>query len=574
MSQIHVEVLLPARCRQRGGQRRVTPRPGSTPLSSFPGDYLLTTALILLMAGSVSQAQPSQPASAPRVITLDDALRLAEPKSELVTIAEAGVTRAESEQRRVHSEWLPQVSALASYDRALASEFSGLFDSFGPSCTPLTIDTQAPLPDRVAEIERALRDCPPTGNVFGGGASESDDGEALPFGRPNTYRLNVAFSQTIYTGGRLRAQEDQARLARTNAALNLSSTRAQLALDVAQAYFDALLSERIVAIAEATLAQAEGTAEQVRQQREAGRIAEFDLLRAQVTRDSQRPEVIRRRNARDVAFLRLKQLVELPLDLPIQLVADLEEAVLPPPAARFAEAIASAEAGIASARERTAVTQATNDVQQREAGVRIARAQRLPSVSVNSAYGPVAYPTVVPSFGDFRTNWTIGATAQMPLFTGGRIKAEETMARADLVETQARLQLTRELATLDEASTRLQLADARAAWEATAGIVQQARRAYEIADLRYREGLSTQLELSDARLLLAQAHVSRAQAARDVQLVRVKLALLPDLPLSTTGAVTVPQAPAQQQQAPATPPSPTTSAAAAATPTRTGSQRE
>ena len=527
------------------------------------------------MAGSASQAQP-RPGPAPRVITLDDALRLAEPKSELVTIAEAGVTRAESEQRRVHSEWLPQVSALASYDRALASEFSGLFDSFGPSCTPLAIDTQAPLPDRVAEIERALRDCPPTGNVFGGGASESDDGEALPFGRPNTYRLNVAFSQTIYTGGRLRAQDDQARLARTNATLNLSSTRAQLALDVAQAYFDALLSERLVSIAEATLAQAESTAEQVRQQREAGRIAEFDLLRAQVTRDSQRPEVIRRRNARDVAFLRLKQLVELPLDTPIQLVANLEDAVLPPPAARFAEAIASAEAGIAAARERTAVTQATNDVQQREAGVRIVRAQRLPSVSVNSAYGPVAYPAVAPSFGDFRTNWTVGASAQMPLFTGGRIKAEETMARADLMETQARLQLTRELATLDEASTRLQLADARAAWEATAGIVQQAQRAYEIADLRYREGLSTQLELSDARLLLAQAHVSRAQAARDVQLVRVKLALLPDLPLSTTGAVTVPQAAAQQpqQQAPATPSSPATSAAAATAPTRTGSQRE
>jgi outer membrane protein TolC len=272
----------------------------------------------------------------------------------------------------------------------------------------------------------------------------------------------------------------------------------------------------------------------------------------------------------------LKQLLDVPLDTPIELVANLEDAVLPPPAERFAEAIASAEAGIAAARERTAIRQATNDVQQREAGVRIARAQRLPSVSVNSAYGPVAYPAVVPSLGDFRTNWTIGASVQMPIFTGGRIKADETMARADLVETQARLQLTRELATLDEASTRLQLADARAAWEATAGTVQQAQRAYEIADLRYREGLSTQLELSDARLLLAQAHVSRAQAARDVQLVRVKLALLPDLPLSSTGAVTMPQAPAQaqqQQQSPAAPASPSTSAAAATAPTRTGSER-
>jgi outer membrane protein TolC len=434
----------------------------------------------------------------------------------------------------------------------------------------LTIDNQAPLSDRVAEIERALRDCPPTGNLFGGGTDDEDSTRSLPFGRSNTYRLNLSFSQNVYTGGRLQAQEIRARLGRENAALTLTSTRAQVALDVAQAYFDAVLSDRLVAIAEATLAQAEGTAEQVRLQREAGRIAEFDLLRAQVTRDSQRPEVIRRRNARDVAYLRLKQLLDLPLDSPIQLVSTLEEPVLPPPAARFAQVIASAEAGTGS-RVRTAVTQAGNDVQQREAGVKIAKAQRLPSVSVNSAYGRVAYPANVPGFGDFRTNWTIGATAQVPVFTGGRLKADEASARADLVETQARLQLTRELATLDEASTRLELANARAAWESTAGIVQQAQRAYEIADLRYREGLSTQLELSDARLLLQQAQASRAQAARDVQLVRVKLALLPDLPLSTGGTVPAAQTPAQPPAA-AEAPAPAASSAGAST--RPGSQRE
>ena len=68
--------------------------------------------------------------------------------------------------------------------------------------------------------------------------------------------------------------------------------------------------------------------------------------------------------------------------------------------------------------------------------------------------------------------------------------------------------------------------------------MQQAQRAYEIAELRYREGLSTQLELSDARLLLQQAQANRAQAARDVQVARVRLALLPDLPLTNTGANT------------------------------------
>ena len=69
-------------------------------------------------------------------------------------------------------------------------------------------------------------------------------------------------------------------------------------------------------------------------------------------------------------------------------------------------------------------------------------------------------------------------------------------------------------------------------WEASAGTVQQAQRAYEIAEIRYREGLSTQLELSDARLLLVQAQANRAQAGRDLQVARVHVALLPDLPLA------------------------------------------
>ena len=495
-------------------------------------------------AGATPQAQP-----APRVMSLDDVLALAGETSEQVTIAQAGVTRAESQERRARSEWLPQLSASASYDRALASEFEGLFDSTGPPCTPFALDSQAPLGDRVSEIERALRDCPPTGNLFGGSSGGDDDGDqTLPFGRPNTYRVNLAFSQAVYTGGRLTAQRTQARLGRASAGLSLSTTRAQLMLDVAEAFFEAALSDRLVVIAEATLAQAERTADQVAQQRQAGRLAEFDLLRAQVTRDSQRPEVIRRRNARDIAYLRLKQLLDLSLDTPLQLVADLENAVLPPPAATLASALATAESG-RDGRERIALVQAGNDVQQREAAVQVARAQRLPTVSLSSSYGGVAYPSAVPAFGDFRANWTVGAVAQVPVLTGGRIKAEEMSARADLAETQARLQLARELATLDDASARLELTNARSAWEATSGTVQQATRAYEIAELRYREGVSTQLELTDARLLLQQAQSNRAQAARDVQVARVRLALLPDLPLATPASAQQPQQSAPPAQA-------------------------
>ena len=126
-----------------------------------------------------------------------------------------------------------------------------------------------------------------------------------------------------------------------------------------EAYFDAVLSDRLVAIAEATLAQAEQTAEQVRQQREAGRMAEFDLLRSQVTRDNQRPEVIRRRNARDVAYLRLKQLLDIPLDTPVQLAVDLEKRVAAARPRHGSPAIAAAESGQATARRTASLRRTT-----------------------------------------------------------------------------------------------------------------------------------------------------------------------------------------------------------------------
>src|SRR4029078_209499 len=88
------------------------------------------------------------------------------------------------------------------------------------------------------------------------------------------------------------------------------------------------------------------------------------------------------------------------------------------------------------------------------------------------------------------------------------------------------------------------LAEARAAWEASQGTASQAARAYSIAEVRSREGISTQLELSDSRILLEQAVANRALAARNLQVARVKLALLPDIPRQTAGAT---QAQAQSQ---------------------------
>ena len=501
-------------------------------------------------------------------LTLEQVLALAETRSESIAIAQSAVRRAEADQARAHSGLLPQLSASASYDRALASEFSGVLDngSTTPPCAGFAPDQTAPIDVRVAELERAL-DCGAAGQDLLGTtpAVPGTGGLAdLPFGRKNTFRASLAFSQNVYSGGRNGAQAQIATVGRDTAQLGVTTARAQLLLDVTQAYYDAVLSDRLVSIAAATLQQSTATLEQTQAGFQAGTQPEFEVLRARVSRDSQTPLVIRQRVNREVALLRLKQLLDLPATYELRLADGLDNDTLAPPP-MFAERVAAIErviaaspaANAAPATElplppRTAVSQVEASVRLGEASLKLTEAQRMPSVALNSNYSRIAYPSnaLLPTFD--RSNWTIGASVQVPILTGGRQRADELAARTDLEQSRLRLQQTQELAELDTRSAWAELEAARAAWEATAGTVQQASRAYEIADVRYRAGVSTQLELTDSRLLLQQAEANRSQAARDLQVARVRVALLPDLPLGATGTtrtpVQVPAAPSQPQQ--------------------------
>jgi outer membrane protein TolC len=130
----------------------------------------------------------------------------------------------------------------------------------------------------------------------------------------------------------------------------------------------------------------------------------------------------------------------------------------------------------------------------------------------------------------------VGVGLSVPIFTGRRIKGDEMVAQANLDDAKARLQQTRELAVLDARTAIETLREAQAAWAASVGTVTQATRAYQIAELRYREGISTQIELTDQRIAQQQALANRAQAARNLQVARVRLGLIADLPLSSAGA--------------------------------------
>jgi outer membrane protein TolC len=106
------------------------------------------------------------------------------------------------------------------------------------------------------------------------------------------------------------------------------------------------------------------------------------------------------------------------------------------------------------------------------------------------------------------------------------------VAEANLIEAQQQLQQSREGAALDAQLAVVALEQAQAAYAASVGTDTQAEQAYRIAEVRFQEGISTQIELTEVRVQLEQARLQRVNAARDLELARLRLALLKDLPLT------------------------------------------
>ncbi|MEA2765528.1 MAG: hypothetical protein QOK07_1932 [Gemmatimonadaceae bacterium] len=499
-------------------------------------------------------------------ISLEEAVRTAESQSEAIRIARAGVQRAQGQQYQARSQRYPQLGGSAGYTRTLASQFSSTggsapaIDTTKPATPPSPCDQYllgptATTAQRLAGLEDASR-CALGTNPFSSFGS-------LGFGAKNQYNLGLSLSQNLFAGGRIQAQNAVANAGRRSAEIELAAQRAQLRLDVTQEYFDAALADRLVALAESSAVQTENVLKQTQLARTVGNVSEFELLRAQVSAANQRPIVIQRQSDREVAYLRLKQLLNIPLDSPVQLTTAVDDVT-----AINSALEAAGLGGDTSATSRATVREAAAAIDAQRGLLKVAKAQRFPTLALTSQYGKVAFPlTNFPQSGDFRTNWTVGLASQIPLFTGGRIKGEQLVAEANVREAQARYDQVREFAALDSRVTLSNLFQARSAWQASLGTAEQARRAYSIAEVRYKEGISTQLELNDARILLEQAVTNRALAARNLQVARVKLALLPDLPLQTTGATqSQAQTITQQQQ------SQTTQQTQAAQQTLTGQQ--
>lgn len=433
---------------------------------------LLVAIMVQAMALSVA-AQESMP------LTLYESLVRAVEHNESFLIAEEERVRAAAQVGQARAEALPTIRFFGDYTR-----------NFEQSKLPLTISDES-------------------GAIL--------DRWWITMGAENSSNWGFTATQSIWQGGRVFAAWAAARLY----SKYVDQVRRQAWLDlqqgVATAYFDALLAEQQVEVARRSLELAIDTRDVVQKKYEQGQISEYDLLRAEVQVANIRPQVLQAENGQKLALTNLRNLLGIEAGVPLQLSPSVADSA--------AWETESLEVLISRARgRRPEPLQAELEVSMREKAVSVARADHFPSLELSGNYMVSAYREKL-GFNHWQRTpaWSATLTLSIPIFEGMRISSGVSQAKVDLVQARLRERSVNKRVTLDVESAQNSFLEAQERLGSQAETVLQAERGYEIANLRYQEGVGTQLEVSDAMLALTTARLNKSNAMRDYQVARTNL---------------------------------------------------
>lgn len=362
----------------------------------------------------------------------------------------------------------------------------------------------------------------------------------LQFGADNTWASTITFSQPLFeaqafigvgAASRFKALQQEVLRGR---AMNLV-TRVRLA------YYSLLLAQEDLRLIENSLARVRQSLEETRALNRAGLASEYDVLRLQVEVANLEPNL--RRTANAVSQARRNLAIELNLEGMENLSVTGSLAAMDPEsleANRGANREILETVGVRDAIEMDPgqlvglALQSRSDLGQlelteklRTAELRVQQVEYFPTISLFGNFAVNGQSNGRPDwFGDEATRATsklVGVQVSLPIFTG--LKRDARIDRQRAVLNQARNQS--QLAQLQaESQVKTLLEQAQEALQRARGqklAVTQAQRGFEIASAQYREGLSSQLELTDAEVALRQSEFNYAQAVFDFLVARAQL---------------------------------------------------
>lgn len=423
-------------------------------------NIIFTPFLMLLMTQFVGAQEQTA-----LQVTLDEAIRIALERNHDLAAARFEVTKADKQVKEAFGLALPSVDFAATYSRALKRPVFFLPDFDDPES------------GRVVPIQI--------------GSENSID---LTFSA-----RQVLFNSAVFTGvGTAKIYSEAAR------DLYQAKENATVA-SVRRAFYSVLLAGEGRTIMHSTLKNAEENLKNARVLSSAGLVSEYDALRAEVSYENLKPDVMKAEDDYVLALNTLRIAMGISAEQPLEVVGLLQPDIVDEQHLTNAvEDAVKMNPSLEALRKQTDVN---------EAIVSIERSNYLPTLSAFGNYQLQAQKNQFNfSTNDFIGSSVVGVNLSFNIFKGFQTNARVEQATLDHRRSQEQLASMESTLRTQVESMILRLRWAQKQIGVHEKTIAQAEKGYRIVSTRFASGSGTQLEVNDAQLALNRAQVNRIEA--------------------------------------------------------------
>lgn len=407
-------------------------------------------------------------------LTLDKAIEIALRENSQMKIAQYEVEKSEAKLTEAYSSIIPSINGEGSYIRNIKKPVFFLPDFFGG-----------------------------TGQV-----------RPIEIGSKNSYSAQLKLGIPIFVGQAYTGIV-MSKLGLDLSKLTYEETLAQIRLNTTKAFLDVLLTKETEKFIKESYENALRNLENARKLNRAGLISDFDFLSAQVEVEKIKPNVLQAEYTYQTALNFLKALLNLSSEDSIEVIGDFQSFMIN----RNLPSIDNYVVENTFSLKKLSLQKQIADK-----NIMLQKWGHFPSLV---AFGNYQIQTQAEDYNFNAYKWVksaaVGLSLSVPIFSGFGVKSKVEQAEIQSKQLEETINLTRKQLNIAISNTRNRIQTSLEKIEAQKLNKEKARRSYQIAELRFAEGMSTQLEVSNANLNLLSAELGYAQAIYDYLVAQAEL---------------------------------------------------
>ena len=318
----------------------------------------------------------------------------------------------------------------------------------------------------------------------------------------NNYDAHISASQLVYDFGQRSALMDLVKSYKLSSEDKLGLIKNNLSYQTVQVFYSILFTEKSIQVKDEQINTLKKHIELTNKLVQSGSATDYDVLTTEVKLAAVENQKIDLENALNKQKIYLKNLMNWPSDKELNLYGEFkEDSSSVDPALLINEAF----------QNRPEIKLALDAEKSATMTKQVASLSNNPTLNVIASFGfKNGYE---PNLDVLRGNWAAGINASIPIFNGSLKDAKVEEADANLksssdkiLELQRKIKTQVEQAVADLNSSRLKIKTSEIQ-------VKHAKDAVSRAEVRYRDGVITNLDLIDAETSLSEAELLRLRVS-------------------------------------------------------------